>query len=147
MNYADLTKCVLHRLKTLLLPGRPFSLWLFSSSGSAASFLGILLAPLFLLLTTQRVIPLLCPGLTTDSFSSTKNTPGESQGVLDELLGISLGKFSELELSTAGCDHMGPISSVGINWLFSQKEKFSSVAFASIHGVNAPTVRYFRLPV
>lgn len=75
------------------LPGRPFSLWLFSSSGSAASFLGILRAPLFLFLTTQCVIPLLCPGLTTDSFSSTKNTPGESQGVLDELLGISLGKF------------------------------------------------------
>lgn len=57
----------------------------------------------------------------TDSFSSTENT-GKSQGVLDELLGISLSKASGLELGMAGSDGTGPISSVVVNWLFSFKK-------------------------
>lgn len=79
---------------------------------------------LFLLSATQPVIPLLCAGVTTGSFSSTKTLWGAGfRGVLDELLGISLSKLSGLELSAAGSDRKGPISRIGVSWLFNQKEK------------------------
>lgn len=95
------------------------------------------------------MVPWLCGSHITDSFPSTKHPItkhfGGSQGVLDELLGICLGKLSELELSMAVSENRGPISKVVVNSLFDKREKPRFVAFTNFSGVNTLTTVDFKV--
>lgn len=75
-----------------------------------------------MLLTLHLAVPLLCDSHAIDSFPSLKILWGILTDA-GELLGISLGKLSGLELSMAGGVNRGPISNVVVNWFFSKKEK------------------------